>query len=140
MDTSNRVVSLIERVGRMMQACHVAFSEEESSLTINQVILLKVLSAAGRLSMADIAQALRITPASATSLVNRMVKSGWLERSDDPTDRRKIWVSIPSSRLAGWKSLEDQYRAAMVKFNSVLSQEEQRQLASILETLISRNS
>lgn len=139
-DTSIRVVSLIERVGRMLQSCHVGFGEEERSLTINQVILLKALSSAGRMAMADIAQALRITPASATSLVNRMVKSAWLERSDDPSDRRKIWVSIPASRLERWHALEDQHRAAMVKFNGVLSQEEQHQLAAILETLISRNS
>jgi DNA-binding MarR family transcriptional regulator len=139
-DISLKVVGLIENVGRLMQACATDLGEEDRSLTVNQVFLLKILSVSKRMTMADLAQSLRITPASATSLVERMVKSGWLERSDDPSDRRKVWISIVPSRLEQWEKQEKKHRDSMVKFNSVLSESELKQLASILEHLIKRNS
>lgn len=140
MTIHSRVVSLIEQIGRMMKEHVCDINAEECKLTVNQVMVLHLLDARERLAMADIAQALHITPASATSLVNRMVDSGWLARAGDPNDRRKVWVSIHPDRKESVVKRKEEHRRKMQAFNSVLSEEQLKQLADILQVLVDRNS
>lgn len=140
MTIHSRVVSLIEQIGRMMKEHVCDIDAEECKLTVNQVMVLYLLDARDRLAMADIAHALHITPASATSLVNRMVDSGWLSRAGDPNDRRKVWVSIHPDRKTSVIKRKEEHRRKMQEFNSVLSEDQLKQLADILQVLVDRNS
>ena len=45
-------------------------------------------------TMSELAEEMNITLPSATSLVDRLVKSGWVERQPDPNDRRIIRLAV----------------------------------------------
>lgn len=135
-----RVVSLIEHVGRMMKGRMCDFNPDEYKLTFNQIRLLDLLVRNDRMAMADIAEALKVTPASATSVVNRMVGAGWLARSGDENDRRKVWISITPERKDRFLNMQDEHRKAMLAFTSVLNEHQLKDLADILQTLVDRNS
>ncbi len=135
-----RVVSLIEQVGRLIKGRICDFNADEYKLTFNQIRLLDTLAQEGQMAMADIAGALRITPASATSLVNRMVNAGWLFRSGDPKDRRKVWIAIQEDRKQQFLHRQEQHRQEMLKLTGVLDEKQLAQLATILQTLVDRNS
>lgn len=63
-------------------------------LTMAQAKLLYVVTAAGELSMSEIAQRLGVTVSTASGAVDHLVDVGMLARSDDPSNRRQVRVSV----------------------------------------------
>lgn len=63
-------------------------------LTMAQAKLLYVVTAAGDLSMSEIAQRLGVTISTASGAVDHLVSAGLLDRIDDPANRRQVRVSV----------------------------------------------
>lgn len=90
-------------------------------------------------SMKAFADYFGITPPSATSMVNRLVKEGKLHRHVDEKDRRAVRISITPS---GKKELEASIKAMSEEMNmilSVLSKEEKTAFTTILKKLTAPN-
>ena len=83
--------------------------------------------------MKEVAGFLSITSPSATSLINRLVKLGMLERCFDKNDRRAIRLSLTSK---GQKALSKEFKkvsAQMRKTLMELSSKEQKNLVEIFQ-------
>jgi DNA-binding MarR family transcriptional regulator len=98
-------------------------------------VLATVEAAPGRrLKMGDLAEALVITRGGLTKLVDRLVKSGFLERTFCETDRR---VSYATLTPAGAEALADMRPVVVaelkVAFAARLSVEEAKELHGTLE-------
>jgi DNA-binding MarR family transcriptional regulator len=63
-------------------------------ITMAQAKLLYVVANAGELSMSDIALRLGVTISTSSGGVERLVELGLLARSDDPSNRRQVRVSV----------------------------------------------
>ena len=63
-------------------------------LTMAQAKLLYVVTAAGELTMSEIAQRLGVTISTASGAVEHLVGLGLIGRSDDPANRRQVRVSV----------------------------------------------
>ena len=88
-----RVMAAFEAFQQRLMALHaVEFANLE--ITMAQAKLLYVVTAAGELSMSETAQRLGVTVSTASGAVDRLVELGLLERSDDPTNRRQVRVSV----------------------------------------------
>jgi len=88
-----RVMAAFEALQQRLMALHaVEFANLE--ITMAQAKLLYVVTVAGELSMSETAQRLGITVSTASGAVDRLVELGLLERSDDPTNRRQVRVSV----------------------------------------------
>jgi DNA-binding MarR family transcriptional regulator len=68
----------------------------EAGATLPQWITLNILHWAGPQSVTGIAEMLGLTNATASHLVERLVQARFVERSEDPDDRRLKRVVIPS--------------------------------------------
>ncbi|WP_232318009.1 MarR family winged helix-turn-helix transcriptional regulator [Neomicrococcus aestuarii] len=83
----------------------------------------------------DVADSLRITPRSATDVVDQLEAKNLITRQPDPTDRRAILLNI----TAEGKKLIDEVgairREQSDEFFSALNAEEKEQLSSILRKL-----
>ena len=97
---------------------------------------LSVLVQNGPMRMGELAEALHITPATATRAVDCLVDRGWAERVKAMDDLRSILVSATE---AG----EDRYGILAARINNGLDQilgefdpEEQAQLADLLERFV----
>lgn len=73
-------------------------------LTPHQARALRVTGEHDGLRLSAIAEALRITPRSATEVVDALQKSGLVTREPDPTDRRAILVTLTET---GRRTLTD---------------------------------
>ena len=85
--------------------------------------------------MKDVANFLCITPASATSLINRLVKAGMLERHFDKNDRRVIRLFITPK---GKEALKKEFRKSSLRLRKILTklnQKEQENLIRIFQKL-----
>lgn len=65
-------------------------------ITMAQAKLLYVVVTGGESSMSEIARRLGVTPSTASGAVDHLVELGLLARSDDPSNRRQVRVSITS--------------------------------------------
>lgn len=69
-------------------------SELAPSLTESQLAVLELLIPEERMKPSDFIPLLSTTPAAVTTLLDRMEKSGLIERIRDEKDRRIVWVSV----------------------------------------------
>ena len=69
----------------------------QAGLTMAQLVTLHVLEHGGTRSVSAIAGCLRLSPAAASHLVDRLVDQGLVVRVEDPADRRQKRVTITAS-------------------------------------------
>lgn len=87
-----------QRLGRLMhQLRAVAGPSPEDLVDIDlprhQLRALFIVAKHGPMSVSALADATHASLASTSSLADRLVKSGYLEREADPADRRKVLLS-----------------------------------------------
>jgi len=100
----------------------------EGSLSIVQLHVLTVLATAGPLPMGKLADALDVSVASATGIVDRMEQRGLVERRHDEADRRIVLVHPTDSGRAVFNDLAEMRRAGLVNILARLTNDELKAL------------
>lgn len=88
-------------------------------------------------SMKDMAEDLGISSPAMTPIIDKLVESGQLARSEDKLDRRVIRISITSQGKRSMEKSRAMMRSVIDKLISTLSREEQASLDQILRKLLS---
>jgi DNA-binding MarR family transcriptional regulator len=100
----------------------------EGSLSIVQLHVLTVLETAGPLPMGKLADALDVSVASATGIVDRMEQRGLVERRHDETDRRIVLVHPTDAGRAVFNDLAEMRRAGLINILDRLTNDELKAL------------
>jgi DNA-binding MarR family transcriptional regulator len=105
-------------------------------VTPGQARALRVLAAADAMRPADLAEALRIAPRSATEVVDALEERGWVRREPDPTDRRatRLVPTEDGRRLV--VRIDDVRREASQRVLDVLTPTQRRTLHEILAVVV----
>ena len=98
------------------------------SLSIVQLHVLTILEATGPVPMGKLADALDVSVASATGIVDRMEQRGLVERRGDESDRRVVLVHPTAAGLAVFNDLAQMRRAGLVNILERLTNEELKAL------------
>jgi DNA-binding MarR family transcriptional regulator len=98
------------------------------SLSIVQLHVLTVLEATGPVPMGKLADALDVSVASATGIVDRMEQRGLVVRRGDESDRRVVLVHPTAAGLAVFNDLAQMRRAGLVNILERLTNEELKAL------------
>ncbi len=72
----------------------------EASLTMPQMVALYILANKQPRTVGALADALRLSPGATSHLVDRIVQAGFIERGEDPDDRRQKRIVITKTGLA----------------------------------------
>jgi len=129
-----RLWLLLPRVGDALALCQdLVFGKY--GITTEQWRVLVCIKSRGSLRPIDLALMLERSPNSMSMIVDRMVKAGLVRRTRDKKDRRTVFVSmtekgkeaVEPAAPAGWEFIH--------KVLSPLSYDDQRALASMLETI-----
>jgi DNA-binding MarR family transcriptional regulator len=91
---------------------------------------LNLLAAAGTAAPSWLAERLGMTTSAATKMLDRLERSGYLTRSDDPTDRRRIIVRPDLARIT---ALSSYFQPMWVDMAEALAGYTDEQLAFLLE-------
>ncbi len=129
-----RLWLLLRRVGDTVMRCQDSIFSKYG-LTTEQWGVLTAIKARGPLRPSDLASLLDRTPNSMSMLIDRMVKAGLVRRTRDRKDRRVVTVSftgkgqtaVEPAITTGWEFIHE--------ILSPLSDDEQRDLANMLETV-----
>jgi len=108
----------------------------KDELTFSQFETLWFIGSSGKKSMEAIAEHLKITPPSATSMIGKMEKRGLVSRKRDMKDRRVIYISLAAKTK---KQLEALWKQKEKSFNTIvskLSKKDKTNLERIIKILI----
>jgi DNA-binding MarR family transcriptional regulator len=105
-------------------------------LTPGQGRALSALERAGRpLRMAELADALRVVPRSATGVVEGLEEAGLVRRVTDPANRRSVLVSLTGKGRGTLDELAAARRQSAEELFGTLTPDDQRRLLTLLTTL-----
>lgn len=91
--------------------------------------------AGGPLRMAELAEALRVVPRSATGVVEGLEELGLARRETDPADRRSVLVSLTGVGRGTLDDLAEARRQTAEELFGALKPDEQRRLLALLTRL-----
>lgn len=108
-------------------------------LSMNQVYMLQELYYRGSCSMSSVGEFLKITPAATSQLAEQLVRSGMVERSENPDNRREKLLKLSSKGTVfieeGLERQHNWMEDWMEKFEQNASQEEYAQVVEMFKIL-----
>lgn len=109
----------------------------EPGLTIPQLVALHVLRERGSITVGDVAECTRLSPAATSHLVERLVRLGLAHRVEDAEDRRQKQVSISPTGAALLERLLQARMGSLTRVMGLLQPETRRLLAGAMTALAS---
>ncbi len=108
---------------------------KSSGLSMPQLSIMMQLHYKGTCGMSQVSERLGVTAAAASQLAEKLVQSGYLERTEDPQDRRAkvLCLTKEGSKLVG-EGIEERYRW-MEDISKSLSSEDSKKIEEALNIL-----
>lgn len=102
----------------------------------HQLRALFVVARGGPITVGDLARATGASLASSSSLADRLVRAGHLERTPDATDRRRVLLSITPTGRALVDHLEARFHERFDRLVGAMSEDARASLEVGLEAMI----
>ena len=125
---------LLMSLARQLRRAY-AHDLEEWAVTPSQSRALRIVGEHQPVRLSVLADVLRITPRSATEVVDVLEGRGWVLRTADPTDRRATCLTLTEAGASQRDLIERARARASEQFLDVLPERERRTLDRILRTL-----
>ena len=109
---------------------------EDLKCPISQIDTLAYIAEKENPSMKEIADYLKITPPSATAIIETLQKKGLITRVSGEKDRRTIRVALTPKAWKFFKSIHKRKFAIFTKMLSKLNETEKKQFIKIITILI----
>jgi len=108
---------------------------KSTGLSMHQVSLMMQLNYRGACGMSEISERFNVTPAAASQLVDKLVQSGYIQREEDPNDRRaKLLNLTDKGREVIQQGFEERYRW-VDELTERLTEEERVQISEALDIM-----
>ena len=127
---TNRFVELAEQINQQMH-CRPPEEWSDLELTISQVRTLALLQQEPQ-RMGNISAYLGGTLSSATSIIDRLVDRGLVERSQDPDDRRVVICGLTPQ---GREAIEQFWRIARMSIVELAEQLDTAELETVVHAM-----
>lgn len=132
-ENTGEIVALWMETARLMKQKFL--HAHKGSFNPLQIFALFVITEHDGLTMKELAQHLRITSPSATSMVNRLVRLGWVKRTADESNRKLVRVIVAPKGKKVFGSMMKHQAQSMGEILSILQPSEQKDFARILSHL-----
>jgi len=123
-------------VPKLMKGAHGNFISK-SNITSAQMIMLISIHDLGSCKLKTLAKERNISPPTATGLIDRLVRAGYVKRGPHPEDRRCVMVSLTKK---GEKSAQGFLRSIKNRWKNILihlTSKEREQYLHILRKVVS---
>jgi len=108
---------------------------KSTGLSMHQVSLMMQLNYRGACGMSEISERFNVTPAAASQLVDKLVQSGYIQREEDPNDRRaKLLNLTDKGQEVIQQGFEERYRW-VDELTERLTEEERVQISEALDIM-----
>lgn len=107
----------------------------ELNLTSVQAMVLGFLTEEDQITSSELGKRTELDSATLTGILDRLEAAGYLERKSNPDDRRSIHIHLTSKGKALGKDATRVLMEANAEFLQVLTEEQKRELRSLIQTL-----
>lgn len=134
-------ITALQLVAEVMSAADAFLRESHRlfrplGLTAAQYNVLNVLSGhPSGMSQRELSDVLVVDRSNVTGLLDRMEKAGWVQRGDDPSDRRVYRVTLTPAGRKLWQKAQPRYAAVVEQVSSGLSARQIREAHVALQRL-----
>jgi DNA-binding MarR family transcriptional regulator len=109
---------------------------KNSGISMPQFVILMALSHKGSAGVHDIGKHMEISSAAASQIIDRLVQSGFVDRMEDPQDRRVKHVTLTNKGRAAIKAGMDRLFHWVEELAENLTDEERRVVLKALPILM----
>jgi DNA-binding MarR family transcriptional regulator len=127
--------ALIQLISRTFHSSGAAYLSG-LDVTMQQFIVMKLIGEKERPRMTDLADDLGVTLGNMTTMVERLIKHGYILRQDDPEDRRIVRVHLTAEGKNLIRKADERKKKTMEMILSKLSREDRQSLFKIMEKLV----
>lgn len=117
---------IVEFMPRIIRGIHLGFLSSRT-VTQTQFFVITAIHSNRRCSMRMLAESMHISMPTISGIVDRLVKSGYLRREEDPADRRVVMVELSAK---GRLLVEQFQNAAGARWEEILKTFSARELES----------
>ena len=110
-----------------------AVALDELDLTIPQIHVLNYLAMNDNCKMSDISTALSVTLSNMTSMIDRLIREGYVAREDDPSDRRIVRINLSNKGKQIIKKFKEHRAKSMKIMFQKMSQKDIKNIIGIIE-------
>ncbi len=107
--------------------------EKFGELTLPQLRLIKLVNEHNEISMSELSCLLKVAPPSATTMVDRLVEKGILERKQSLKDRRKVVLTISHEAIKDIHGIESAIFNSFVELLEKVGPETAEKWSEVLE-------
>lgn len=122
----------LRRILRTTETTSRALSRA-TGLTPPQLMVLSTLSTVAEATPTTIARAVGVSQATATALVEKLARRGYVRRRRGETDRRQVWVSLTEEGREAWDAAPDPLQVRFAERLDALADWEQAMIVAALE-------
>ena len=112
-----------------------SLAEVAEEVTLPQYRALVVLASKGPQRVASLAEALKVTPPTATRMCDRLVRKGLVRRRTPQDDRRKVHLSLTAAGQDLVRQVTDRRRAEIEQLLARISPEDQAAMVELFSRL-----
>ena len=136
------LAELCASVGHLLNQAGTSENDDEMlkvmnslELTIPQAMTLKLLHEGGVHSVGDIAKRTGLSKPATSHLVDRLVRMGLVERTEDPNDRRQKQIDVSQKGENLFRQMKEKHHGCMINGLAALSDATRLQLQKLFMTI-----
>ncbi|MFQ5468233.1 MAG: MarR family winged helix-turn-helix transcriptional regulator [Kiloniellaceae bacterium] len=140
--TDPRPIMLDEQIGLLIRRAHqrataiFAMALAGARLTPAQYFAMARLRERGELSQNFLGRLSAMDPATIQGVIKRLRDRGFIRRRPDPSDRRRMILSLTPAGVATVDNLSEAVNGASTHLMAALAADEQMQLLSLLKLIV----
>ena len=136
----NAIAGLDELILSLGQRILTYFASRSADFTIKEMFLIDVLGSRESATMSELAQILSVPLTTMTSMVTRLVKRGYLDRSRTEEDRRIVLVSLSRQGRDIFQQHRYEYIRTVSEVLGDVTEEEQRTILAFIGQVLTAMS
>lgn len=110
-EKAEQISSLLRHISKKMQR-HVMEQVQDLNLTAPQIMVLRHVGREPGLNLSALSEKLGLAPSTVCGIVDRLERAGYLTRTSDPQDRRRLRLHLTPKTVA----LRDRVPALQANF------------------------
>lgn len=111
-------------------------TSETLGLSLKEMMVLEITGMRKTIIMSELSSVLHLPPTTTTSIVDRMVRKGYLKRERLEEERRLVVISLSHEGQILWEQHRKEHMDCALELFSVISNEEQELLINVLEKIV----
>lgn len=135
-NTADKITVLAFHLQRLMRHTVIEEAELGKDISLPNLEVLGFVAEQKGLTMKELADTLKITAPSATSMANRLVKANLIKRTSDKSNRKLVRLEITKKGKEIYDKNIKRSKKSVTSMLSVLSEKDQKDMLRIYQKLI----